>query len=643
VRVSARSVAALGAVGLALANVGRIPAGALGGRTAPVVLADVAVVVVWLVLILAIASRAVPIVVDDIIGATGAFVLVAAVSTTLAFSRYHLGAADGAGVLGFLLRWIAYFGWYLLVVWCLTPNESRDAWRYIERAMVAIALFGILQSAFLPGFAQSLQTGSELPSWDIQGRRLVSTLLDPNFAGIVVVIALLFRLARIVEGVQESVLLLLALGAAVLLTVSRSAILALGVGVGVLAIARGLRARLVRVLLVGAILVLPFLSLLLAFASSFNKLRYDTSAAQRLVPWTRAVRLVIEHPLFGVGFNAIKPAQAAHGWRAVGGATVSFDGGLLFVAAMTGLVGLFFYVRLLGRVLRSARRAWRFADLPATDRAHATATAAATIAVVVHSLFVNSLLLAFVMQILWVMWGRLAHISVERRRRSRAAAVTIAAAALVAAGCDPCAGTIGCSVSPRVSMTGQIVDYVTGKSVPGTHIHVMITGSDGYSTQLSAVTRDDGLWEVHTGAPLDQTLQAQVTVSPPGLLPYTTPAFSVRASTRAGDQTVLGDWSDIPFVRYIATVLLGSSSVPGATIQFTRTAGVQPTSAQTDASANGAGIFELDMTAGSVGDVVGVLTVTPPGSANPVVLQNWAIPIGYRFGVPTPSALVPIG
>jgi hypothetical protein len=38
-------------------------------------------------------------------------------------------------------------------------------------------------------------------------------------------------------------------------------------------------------------------------------------------------------------------------------------------------------------------------------------------AVVIHSLFVNSLLLPFVMQVLWIMWARLAHIATARRKR----------------------------------------------------------------------------------------------------------------------------------------------------------------------------------------------------------------------------------
>ena len=224
-------------------------------------------------------------------------------------------------------------------------------------------------------------------------------------------------------------------------------------------------------------LVLPFLSLLISFAASFNKLGYDASAAQRWVPWIRASRLLIEHPWFGVGFNAIKQAQESHGWRALGGADVSLDGGLLFVAAMTGVVGLGLYVRMLVRVARGARSVWRDGALHPTDRAHATATFAATAAVVVHSFFVNSLLLPFVMQILWVMWARLTHVRAARRARI-GLAVLLPVVAL--ASCDPCAG-VSCSTTPHVTLTGTIVNHTTGAGVSGVKIDLRATDAGGHT------------------------------------------------------------------------------------------------------------------------------------------------------------------
>ena len=544
---------------------GRIPSAALGGRSTPLVVADLVVASVWGFLLFAVVLGRGRVVIDDVMSATLAFLVAATVSTGLAFTRYNLGVVDGAGVAAFLIRWIAYFGWYPFVVWCLTPDESRDAWRYIERALLVFAVAGIVQSAFFPGFAQMIHDGGDLPTWDVQGRRLVSSVLDPNFAGVLIVIALLFRLARVAEAMPESGVTMVTLGAALLLTVSRSSILALVVGLLVLAGVRGLKLRLFRVFVVGAVLVLPFLSLLISFAGSFNKLRYDASAAQRLVPWVRAGRLVLEHPWFGVGFNAIRQAQESHGWRAIGGADVSFDGGLIFVAAMTGIVGLFFYLRMLLRVTRGARRVWRDGSLPSVDRAHATATVAATAAVIVHSLFVNSLLLPFVMQILWVMWGRLAHIRAARRARL---GLAVALPLAFVAGCDPCAGTLNCSTAPRVAVTGSVVNHATGAPVAGARVALHVTSAGGSVSDASTTTDAQGLWDASVAANEEGAAVAQITITSPQLPPYTVASVPVRASRRSGDATAVGVWTDIPFVRHLATVFHESSPLANAQVHL---------------------------------------------------------------------------
>jgi hypothetical protein len=633
-RLSARGVAALGAIGLALGNVGRIPALVLGGRNSPFVSADAVVALVWILLFVAVGSGRAPIIVDDVMAAAFGFVGAAAVSTLFAFSRYNLGVVEGAGVVAFLVRWFAYFGWYPFVLWCLTPDESRDAWRFVERALLAFAVFGIFQSAFLPGFAQMVHDGGDLPTWDIQGRRLVSTILDPNFAGILVVIALVFRLSRVAEGIRENVVAMVTLAAAVLLTVSRSALLALVVALLVLVVVRGLRAPLFRVLVLGAVLVLPFLSLLISFAASFNKLGYDASAAQRLVPWIRAGRLLIEHPWLGVGFNAIKQAQESHGWRSVGGADVSLDGGLLFVAAMTGVIGLWLYVRMLLRVARGARGVWKDKAVEPMSRAHATATIAATAAVVVHSFFVNSLLLPFVMQILWIMWARLAHVRAARRSRI-GLAVLIPVVAL--AGCDPCAG-LSCSTTPHVTITGTIVNPTTGAGAPGANVALHVTDAGGHSAETSTTTDASGVWQATVDLETSGNANAVVTVSTTSAS-YTA-TLPVKTSTKRGDAIAVGLWTDVPYIQQLLSVVVKDQPLVDAVVHFEQKSGPHVLVAQTDSRTNGAGIFELRFVAQTLGSVVGVLTITHPSLASPIVLPDLAIGLDYHFKIAAPNGTI---
>jgi hypothetical protein len=413
VRISAGTIALLGAVALAIANLGRIPLGRLAGRNAPITLADLVVGLIWLGLITGVLTRRIRIVVDGVLGAALLFTAMAGVSTLLALNRHGFSFE----IVAYLVRWVLYFGWYPFIVWCLTDRESRSATNATDVALMFICAFGIVQAAFLPEFASRLPDVGNMPAWEYQGRRLVSTMLDPNFAGAMAVLALLPRLARVAEGESERPWWLMIPVAAIALTASRSSVLAMLAGIGVIVLARGLRPRLLKTLAVGVLLALPAVPALIVYGASMNKFTIDASAAQRVVTWKRALTLFAEHPVMGIGFNASRQAQAAKGWQFIGGGDTGFDGGLLFIMVMTGVVGAAIYVLLLSRGLLAARRAWRDRSATAGDRAHASATAASVIAIVIHSFFSSSLLLPFVMQVLWVRFGRLAHISSERQRR----------------------------------------------------------------------------------------------------------------------------------------------------------------------------------------------------------------------------------
>jgi O-antigen ligase len=199
---------------------------------------------------------------------------------------------------------------------------------------------------------------------------------------------------------------LVVLVAALLLTVSRSSMLAAVVGALVVAAAAGLSRRAARAGAALLLLALPAAPALVNFAASFNKLSIDASALTRVVSWLRALTVFADHPLLGIGFNTYGFVQRAYGWQS-GRAAFGFslDGGLLFIAVMTGVVGLGVYLAMVGRMSRHARGVWRDPARPAEHRALAIGAVAATVALIVHSVFVNSLLLPFLMEPLWILWG----------------------------------------------------------------------------------------------------------------------------------------------------------------------------------------------------------------------------------------------
>jgi O-antigen ligase len=156
------------------------------------------------------------------------------------------------------------------------------------------------------------------------------------------------------------------------------------------------------------------------FAQKYNKISLsDTSAMSRVVAWLRILDVWSDNKLFGIGFNTYRFVQVRYGYTpGEGVAASSADGGLLFILLMTGIVGLSLYVGMLWLIVRRCRRVWRDPLADRSQQALATGIAAGTIAVCVHSLFVNSLLTPFVMEPLWVLWGLAFVIALGRRAPS---------------------------------------------------------------------------------------------------------------------------------------------------------------------------------------------------------------------------------
>ncbi len=167
-----------------------------------------------------------------------------------------------------------------------------------------------------------------------------------------------------------------------------------------------------------ALLATPAVPRLITFAAAFNKLSVDASALQRFVAWSRALQVFSESPILGVGFNTYGYVGRYYGFDATGTSAFALDGGLLFIAVMTGVVGLVLYVAMLSFVMWHARKLWRDSSATSQERGVAVGVAAITVAMLVHSLFVNSLLLPFLMEPLWLLWAVPYVVSRSRARRT---------------------------------------------------------------------------------------------------------------------------------------------------------------------------------------------------------------------------------
>jgi hypothetical protein len=402
-------------------QLGRIPALDLGRKQALLFLSDLGVmltvtagaIVMMRRRSLRLDSASVAGVVFAIIGAAAAFASI---------SQFELSAFEVMVSLAYLARWMTYFALYVVIINCVRMTDVPDIWKALEWTVLAFAAFGILQSILFPDFNTMLFPDA-VPYVDIdpQGRRLVSTLLEPNVASALILTVLLVQLAKLAAGVPikrwKAAVLLLAL----VLTLSRSGVAGFVVGGAIILAARGVGKRMLR--FSGAVLFLALLisPLLISFANQYGKFNVSGGSgfAARMLAWRQAIDVFAESPWYGIGFNTYGFVQDHRGFERMGTANYSVEGGLLFVAVMTGVIGLAVYVTMLWLLLRRCRAVWRDARSTREERGLATGTAAATVAVVVHSVFVNSLLVPFVMEPLWVLSGLTFVVSQDLRRRSR--------------------------------------------------------------------------------------------------------------------------------------------------------------------------------------------------------------------------------
>lgn len=406
VRIRAADLLVVSFLGVLAGQLGRVPLVGVEGKEAPVLLTDglVALAVLGGAWVLLQARR---LEVDRVTILVAVFSGVGALSALMSVPRFGLGTEELLFSLAYLARWLLVFGLYLVVINLVTRGDVERLWRWMEAAILVFAGFGILQAAFLPDFAFMVYPEARpYLDWDPQGHRLVSSFLDPNFAGILLVAGLLVQGGRLAFGVPVPLWKPATLALAVVLTLSRSSLAALVVGALVILAVRAPAKKLLAVgagLALTAVLTVP---LWLPFAAEFNKLALDDpSGLHRLVQWGWALTVFQDHPVVGVGFNTYGFVHARYTFSTPAPATFGLDGGLLFIAVMTGVVGLLLFLGVLGLLFRTASRGWRRPELPGGLRGIALGAGALVPAVVIHSLFVNTLLYVPVLHILWILWG----------------------------------------------------------------------------------------------------------------------------------------------------------------------------------------------------------------------------------------------
>lgn len=282
----------------------------------------------------------------------------------------------------YLFRVMSYI-WLFFITWDIVrANENLRSTLFNSLIGVSFAtsFFGWIQYFVYPDLRALAAFG-----WDDHYFRLIGTFLDPGFTSIIIVFGFLAIVTKYLQKPKKSLIFLsLFFLITLAFTYSRAGYLALFSGLLASLYVKGR----VRVFLAS---LLAFVALILFLpkpgGEGVNLTRTSTIYA-RLNNYAEATNLIKKSPIFGVGFNNLCIARQKYFNFVTNDshACSGIDSSLLFVLATSGFSGFFIFIGLLLALVK---------DVPKS--VYGLAFLSSLAAVVVHSLFLNSLFYPWVM------------------------------------------------------------------------------------------------------------------------------------------------------------------------------------------------------------------------------------------------------
>jgi O-antigen ligase len=306
----------------------------------------------------------------------------------------HLPVSQLAAGSLYLWRWALYSLVYILVI---QEYIKAEFWlKILYFAGCLFSLIGLIQYIFYPQLSNLQYLG-----WDPHYLRLFSTFLDPNFASLFIVLTILSGLFFWSEFPVWSNTLLIGLNLiALVLTYSRSGYLALFSGIALWTILLK-KWRIFGVLIVFGLIfaVIPKSPL------DVTRLDRTISSVARIDNWAKSWQLVEKSPVIGFGFNTLAYVKQNPFHTGTGGyisrAGAGVDNSMFFILATTGFVGLIAFGWLIAKIYLGGKR---IIDKKKNQKVGVLLISSFS-AVLIHSLFNNSLFYAWIMIWLWVLVG----------------------------------------------------------------------------------------------------------------------------------------------------------------------------------------------------------------------------------------------
>lgn len=260
----------------------------------------------------------------------------------------------------YFARLVNYFIFYFSFSDYLKKHKDFFLNKYLIYEGILVAVFSVIQYIFLPDVRFLYYLG-----WDDHYFRAIGTFLDPGFNGLILVLSFLTVVDKFLTidggkwkiGVENRKLIgvgLLIL-TAVVLTFSRTSYLVLALGLIVFFVFKRNFKILISILCLFTILIIvsPKPS-----GEGVDLLRKSTIFA-RFDNYGQLFSIVKDNFLFGVGFNALRPAFYKYGYLSeenweTSNAGAGADNSFLFVLATTGIIGLITYLLLLSSIIKKS-------------------------------------------------------------------------------------------------------------------------------------------------------------------------------------------------------------------------------------------------------------------------------------------------
>lgn len=204
-----------------------------------------------------------------------------------------------------------------------------------------LSILGCVQLLVLPDLEQL-----KLLGFDPHKERLVSTFLDPNFAGVIINLGLILSIYLWIK--KKTFLLFLGIvtnSFALILTFSRSAYLMLLIALLLLGF---LKFRKIMPLLLMTVIIL-FIAVPRFSERIEGILSLDKSASERIDSWNKGFIIFQKNPILGVGFNNLNAASEKYQLVKIfskdgGHSSSGIDSSFLTVLSTTGVAGFLPYI-----------------------------------------------------------------------------------------------------------------------------------------------------------------------------------------------------------------------------------------------------------------------------------------------------------